>query len=68
MTPTEFVTAARTECKAIRTDADYDAWHEKWATGESYINLPDAQAAEIDALAEEGRDRVMAYTFPIMAG
>lgn len=68
MTPTDHIAAARTECKAIRTDADFDAWHDTFATGEAYLNLTNAQVAEIEALAQEGRERVMRYTFPILAG
>jgi hypothetical protein len=68
MTPTDHVAAAKVECQAIRSMDDYDQWHDKWASGESYLNLPDAEAAAVDALAEEGRERAMAFTFPVMAG
>lgn len=67
-TPTDHVIAARLAASSIRTDADYDAWADIYAHGETYLNLPDAEVAEIEAIATEGRKRVMRFTFPVMAG
>jgi hypothetical protein len=69
MSPFEdHVKAAEQALSAIRTADDYDRWHETYAHGALYIELPDAYVARIEELAQEGRERAMSHTFPLLAG
>ncbi|MFD1944697.1 hypothetical protein [Paradevosia shaoguanensis] len=69
MSPSEdHVKAAEQALSAIRTADDYDRWHDTYAHGEQYVELPDAYAARIEQLAQRGRERAMSHTFPLLAG
>jgi len=64
----DHVKAAEQALSAIRSADDYDRWHDAYAHGEQYVELPDVYVARIEQLAQEGRERAMRHTFPLMAG
>lgn len=64
----DHVKAAEQALSSIRSADDYDRWHDTYAHGEQYLVLPDPYAARIERLAQEGRERAMSHTFPLLAG